>query len=71
MVLIFETFLVIFWKKIYEIKIEKEIYEIIFSSIGIIFPMIFAIIWDFTAFWEINRREMARFLELQEKSKNS
>ena len=28
--LIFVTFLVIFWKKIYEIKFDKEIYEIIF-----------------------------------------
>ena len=33
-----------------------------FSSIGIIFPMIFAIIWDFKVFW--------RFSELQEKSQN-
>ena len=39
-------------------------------SIGIIFFHDFTIIWAFTAFWTINRREMARFLELQKKSQN-
>ena len=61
LVLIFVTFLVKFWKKIYEIKFVKEIYEIIFFSICIIFSTILAIIWAFTAFWEINSDEIPTF----------
>ena len=61
LVLIFISFLVTFWKKIYEIKFDKEINEIIFFFNWLHFSMIFAIIWAFTAFWEINSNEMASF----------
>ena len=47
---LFQKFWLYIEKKIYEMKFDKEIYEIIFSDLGNIFSKIFTIIWAFTAF---------------------
>ena len=57
-------------KKIYERKFDRKSMKLYFFLNCIIFSTIFTIILAFKAFWEINRRETARFLELQKKSQN-
>ena len=42
--------------------------KLFFSELGNMFSKIFTIIWAFAAFWAINSKEMAIFVELLKKS---